>query len=174
MEPQSNTVSVTSATSKTSGVKAPLSAERLQSLAMARVKATEVRRQKAAQKEEARELQRLEREVERQSLVKRRQELESKLAGGNCPKVETPSTVAPRTVDRDMDTIEEEPAPKIRRSRRPPPPTPVSTSSSGEESEEDPQPITKRPRDCLSSTARDYRAKVKQMQEDIIYRSLFP
>ena len=86
MEPQSNTdlsdareLANTGHSAKPSGVKAPLSAERLQSLAMARQKAAEVRKQRAAQKVESRELQKLEAEVERQKLTQRRQELESAL-----------------------------------------------------------------------------------------------
>jgi hypothetical protein len=153
-----------------------LSTERLQALAAARQKAAEVRRQKAAQKAESRELQRLEREVERQNLVKRRQELEAKLASGNAPRDVNPpnspassgdSTQASGNAPRDVNPPNILAQAKLAKKKRAPPPSPPPSSDSSE-SEDDARIVVGR-KDLTS----EYRAKMQQVKEDLVYKSIF-
>lgn len=73
----------------------PMSADRLQLLAAARAKAADVRRQRAEEKRELQELQRLEKEAARQSVQKRKQELQAQLAPASSEE-DSPSPVPQR------------------------------------------------------------------------------
>ena len=141
---------------KPSGVpKTPLSAERLQVLAAARLKAAEVRRQKAAQRAEVKDLERLEKEVERQKLTQRRQELLGKLKAQESVK---PSGPKPPESVRPSESEEEEepmPTPRPKKKYRGPP---IAESSE----EDDPHAMRT-----------SYRAKVQQLKEDMVFKALF-
>ena len=149
--------------------KKPMSTERLHALAAARLKATEVRRARAAAKAESKELERLEREVQRQNLAKRRQELEAKLGdlaqGGHRPN--PPNSLA------GADSTQAKLGDALRRGQHREPsasPKPSSTqadpsSSDGEFGDiPEPPPV---------DVKRAYRAKVQQMKEDLVFRSIF-
>jgi hypothetical protein len=179
-----------------------LSAERLQALAMARQKAAEVRRQKAAQKAEARELQRLEREVERKSLVKRRQELEAKLstpapvslAQTTISLAQTaPATLAPTAplahplgdsaIGRHpLATIPEaapEAVPKPKKKKKGMsaggriPQAPPPPPPSSESSDDEEGSPQAVTQTAVSLAQTAYRARVQQMREDLVYKQLF-
>ena len=128
-----------------------MSAERLQALAAARLKAVEVRRARAAQKAETRELQRLEQELESQNLVKRRQELKAKLAQGT---EDTPSLTPARSASPHREP------PNRKKGPHPAPETPPVSS------DEEPSP----PR---AKNLASYRARMQQMKEDLVFKSIF-
>jgi hypothetical protein len=146
-----------------------MSEQRLAVLAAARLKATEVRRARAQERAEEKELERLEREAKRRDVQKRTGELRSRMfAQGerSAPQKRTPEPEGPCA-------NEPRPAPRLApRPKRQPAPPPVSQSSEEEEEEWSDEPEAPRP-SRRHAVAHDATHRLQKLREDMLFKSLF-